>query len=58
MKKRKDLKVKMVIDCIGATLTFVGLGGLGGATEGHGSFLIATLTFAIGFGIVLWGYQR
>ena len=58
MKQRKDLKVKFVIDSIGVVLTFLGLGGLGGASEGHGSFIVAVTVFAIGFGIVLWGYQR
>lgn len=58
MKQRKDLKVKAVIDFIGAAMTLIGLGGLGGATEGEGSFLIALAVFVTGFAIVLWGYQR
>ena len=55
---RRDLKVKKWIDAVGAILTLIGLGGLGGAAEGEGLPVVATLTFAIGFAIVLWGYRR
>lgn len=55
---RRDLKVKKWIEMVGSAMTLIGLGGLGGASEGHGSFIIAVTVFAVGFGIVLWGYQR
>lgn len=55
---RKDLRVKRWIEMLGAVLTLIGLGGLGGATEGEGLPIVATLTFAIGFAIVLWGYEK
>ena len=55
---RKDLRVKRWLENIGAVMTLVGLGGLGGASEGQGMPIVATLTFAVGFAIVLWGYKR
>lgn len=58
MKRRRDLKIKSVIDHAGALLALIGLGGIGGASEGHGSLLVALAIFIVGFSIVLWGYQR
>ena len=55
---RKDLKVKKWIDIVGSMLALIGFAGMGGACEGQGSALISIITFSIGFGIVLWGYQR
>ena len=55
---RRDIKIKRWIETLGAIMTLVGLGGLGGAAEGEGLPIVATLTFAIGFAIVLWGYKR
>lgn len=55
---RRDLKVKKWVEALGSVMTLIGLGGLGGAAEGQGMPVVATLTFAIGFAIVLWGYQR
>lgn len=57
-KERIDLKVRMVLDSLGATLTLVGLGGIAGATEGQGSFMIAVIVFLIGLAEVAWSYQR
>ena len=55
---RKDLRVKKWIDVIGATLSFIGLGGIAGAAEGEGNIVVAVTVFCVGFAIVLWGYQR
>lgn len=55
---RKDLKIKKVIDLIGAALAIVGFAGIAGATEGEGNPIIAIVVFAIGFGICLWGHER
>lgn len=55
---RKDLKIRILFDVIGATLTLVGLGGIAGATEGQGSFMIAVIVFLIGLAEVAWSYQR
>lgn len=51
MKKRTqrlDVKLRILIDTIGATLTLLGLGGLAGASEGQGSFIISLLVFLAG----------
>ena len=58
MRKRNDLKVKKWIDVIGAVLALYGFAGIGCASEGHGNLMVAIGIFAVGFAIVLWGYQR
>ena len=55
---RRDIRVKRWIESLGSAMTLLGLGGLGGAADGHGSMIIATAFFVIGFSIVLWGYQK
>lgn len=55
---RKDLKVKKWIDALGSAMALIGLGGLGGASEGEGFPIVAVIVFSIGFGICLWGYRR
>lgn len=35
----------------GGIMFIIGLGGLGGACEGHGSFLVSAIVTAIGFGL-------
>lgn len=55
---RKDLRVKRVIDAVGAMMALVGLGGIAGASEGQGNIVVAVTVFVVGFSIVLWGYQR
>jgi len=55
---RKDLKIKKIIDGIGAVMAIVGFAGLAGATEGEGNPIVAILVFSIGFGICLWGHER
>jgi hypothetical protein len=56
--QRKDLAVRMVLDCIGSTMALLGLAGIAGASEGEGNFLIALTVFGIGMLEVLWSYQR
>ena len=56
--QRKDLVVRMVLDCIGSTMALLGLAGIAGASEGEGNFLIALTVFGIGMLEVLWSYQR
>lgn len=55
---RRDIKFKNVVNAIGTIAFLIGLAGLGGACEGEGSFLIASIVFGIGFGLSLWGYTR
>ena len=57
-KQRTDLKVRLVLDVIGATFTWLGIAGIAGATEGQGSFAIAVVVFLIGMAEVAWSYQR
>lgn len=55
---RKDLRARILLDVIGATFALVGLGGIAGAAEGQGSFMIAVIVFLIGMAEVAWSYQR
>ena len=55
---RRDMRVKRWIDAIGAMMSLIGLGGIAGAAEGQGNLIVAITVFCIGFGVVLWGYQR
>ena len=55
---RKDLMVKKWLDIAGSMMALVGLGGIAGAAEGQGNLMIAILVFGIGFGEVIWSYQR
>ena len=56
--KRKDIRFKNWVYVIGAIMTLLGLGGLGGMAEGEGSAIVAILTFSIGMGCVFWSYER
>lgn len=56
--KRRDLKVRMVLDILGATFTWLGIGGLAGASEGEGKLIVALIVFLIGATEVVWSYQR
>jgi len=56
--KRRDLKVRMVLDILGATFTWLGIGGLAGAAEGEGKAIVAMIVFLIGVTEVVWSYQR
>lgn len=47
-----------LMNAMGAVMFLVGLGGLAGACEGEGSFLIAAVVFAIGLGISWLGFVR
>lgn len=43
----------------GLVLTVFGGAGLAEhITSGRGSFLISTIVFAVGFGLILWSYTR
>lgn len=57
-KKRLDLKVRMVLDTLGATMALIGLAGMAGAAEGQGNIVIAIAVFLAGFAEVIWSYQR
>lgn len=57
-KQRTDLKVRLVLDVIGATLTWLGIAGIAGASEGEGSMTVALVVFIIGLAEVAWSYQR
>lgn len=57
-KKRLDLKVRMVLDTLGATMALLGLAGMAGAAEGQGNIVIAIAVFLAGFAEVIWSYQR
>jgi hypothetical protein len=57
-KKRLDLKVRMLLDTLGATMALVGLGGMAGASEGQGNMVLAIAVFLLGFAEVIWSYQR
>lgn len=57
MRERRDLRIKKIIDVIGAILFVLGLAGLGGAAEGQGNIIVASIVFALGFGLTIWGYQ-
>ena len=39
------------LEGIGALMFILGLGGMGSACEGQGSFMVAAVVFAIGFGL-------
>jgi len=47
-----------VLSGIGAMMFLIGLGGIGGACEGEGSFLVAAIVFSIGFGLTLATYRK
>lgn len=47
MKEKKS----QWLEGIGALLFILGLGGMGSACEGQGSFMVAAVVFAIGFGL-------
>lgn len=55
---RRDLKVRMILDLTGSTMALVGLAGIAGASEGHGSVVVAVTVFAVGMLEVLWSYHR
>ena len=55
---RRDLRVKKWIENIGSMVALIGLGCMGGASEGQGNLIVAITIFIIGFSIVLWSYQR
>lgn len=57
-KQRTDLKVRLVLDVIGATLTWLGIAGIAGAAEGEGSLTVALVVFIIGLAEVVWSYER
>lgn len=57
-RKRTDLKIRLLLDSIGAICTLIGIGGLAGAAEGRGGFLAALTVFAIGATEVLWSNFR
>lgn len=57
-KQRTDLKVRLVLDVIGATLTWLGIAGIAGASEGEGSMTVALVVFIIGLAEVVWSYER
>lgn len=57
-QRRKDLKVRMLLDIFGATCSFLGLSGLAGAAEGEGKAIVALIVFLIGVVEVAWSYQR
>ena len=57
-KKRLDLKVRMVLDSLGAMMALIGLAGMAGAAEGQGNIVIAIAVFLAGFAEVIWSYQR
>ena len=48
MKREKRLQLE---EGIGALMFILGLGGMGSACEGQGSFMVAAVVFAIGFGL-------
>ena len=48
----------MIMELIGGWLFVLGLGGMGSACEGQGSFMISAIVFSIGFGICLFDYMR
>ena len=56
--QRRDLRIRMILDCIGSTMALLGLAGLAGACEGEGRFLVALIVFGVGMTEVLWSYQR
>lgn len=63
MKRRgKDMKRRISricsTDIIGAIMTLFGLAGMAEAITEHGSFWVSAIIFAIGFAMVLWGYER
>ena len=57
-EKRRDLKIRMVLDTLGATMALLGLAGMAGAAEGQGNIVIAIAVFLAGFAEVIWSYQR
>ena len=57
-KQRKDIRFKNLVYTIGAIMTFVGLGGLGGMAEGEGRAIVAILFFSIGLASVIWSYEK
>ena len=56
--QRRDLRIRMIMDCIGSTMALLGLAGLAGASEGQGSVIVALIVFGAGMTEVLWSYQR
>lgn len=47
---------KGVVDGLGAFMFICGLGGMADAVTGQGTFMVAAVIFAIGFGLTLRGY--
>lgn len=45
-------------EILGGILFVIGLGGMGSACEGQGSFMIAAIVFSIGFGLCLANYMK
>lgn len=56
--QRRDLRIRMILDCIGSTMALLGLAGLAGASEGQGNVIVALIVFGAGMTEVLWSYQR
>lgn len=57
-KERIDLKVRMVLDSLGAMFSLLGIAGIAGAAEGEGSLTVALVVFIIGLAEVVWSYER
>lgn len=50
--------MRLIKDIIECTAFLTGIGGLAGACEGQGSFLISLIVFAVGFGMCLYDMKR
>lgn len=50
--------MRLIKDIIECTAFLTGIGGLAGACEGQGSFLVSLIVFAIGFGMCLYDMKR
>lgn len=42
----------------GAALFIVGIGGMAGACEGQGSFLVSAIVFSVGFGLAWANFKK
>lgn len=45
-----------MINGLGAFMFLIGLSGMADAVTGQGSFMVAAVVFAVGFGITLYNY--
>lgn len=52
------MRAKSIMSYLGATLAVLGYAGLGGACEGHGSFITSAVVFAIGIGLCLSTWKK